>query len=61
MQSFDLSAQQRATLYMLANGKVSHGELLFRMGRRASNQCSFCPQMESLEHKFACCSRVAAA
>ena len=61
IQSFALSAQLRATLYMLANGKASHGELLFRTGRRTSNQCSFCPQMESLEHKLACCSRVAVA
>uniref|UniRef100_A0A182FLS7 Uncharacterized protein n=1 Tax=Anopheles albimanus TaxID=7167 RepID=A0A182FLS7_ANOAL len=54
----DLTSEQRSALYMLANGKVSHGELLVKIGRVSSAACVWCNCPESIEHKFALCPRV---
>uniref|UniRef100_A0A182IEA8 Uncharacterized protein n=1 Tax=Anopheles arabiensis TaxID=7173 RepID=A0A182IEA8_ANOAR len=60
VSSFKLSSHQRSMLYLLVHNKVSHGLLLDRMNR-ASSTCSFCSREETLEHRFALCSRVAGA
>lgn len=59
--SSNLTSLQRSTLYLLANAKIGHGALLWRMNRVQTSSCSFCPSIDTLEHKFACCSRVAGA
>lgn len=56
--SSKLSSQQRSTLYLLANGKLSHGELLYRMKRADTPLCAFCVNVDTLEHKFALCEKV---
>uniref|UniRef100_A0AAG5DMJ3 Reverse transcriptase domain-containing protein n=1 Tax=Anopheles atroparvus TaxID=41427 RepID=A0AAG5DMJ3_ANOAO len=56
-----LSSEQRSGLYLLVNGKISHGELLMKMGRTSSVSCMYCIERDTLEHKFTLCTRVIAA
>ena len=58
--SFKLASHQRSMLYLVVHNKVPHGLLLDRMNR-ASSACSFCSWIETLEHRFALCSKVSSA
>lgn len=62
ISSKKLSSPERSWYYLLANGKVSHQHLLFRINRVNTPACLHCGAAnEDLDHKFSTCPRVAEA
>uniref|UniRef100_A0A182NAM4 Uncharacterized protein n=1 Tax=Anopheles dirus TaxID=7168 RepID=A0A182NAM4_9DIPT len=49
----ELWPQQRSMLYLLVNGELPHEELMHKMNRAATPQCTICVNVDTLENKFA--------
>lgn len=59
VKSRGLTPEEKSNYYLLVNCKIMHQDLLFRMERVDSPNCLYCNQsVESLQHKFANCTRV---
>ena len=56
----ELSSQQKSLLFVFVNEKVAHRRLMFIIRRADGENCEHCPEpVETVEHKFAICPRVA--
>lgn len=58
-----ITSAQRSQLYLAINGKIEHRQLWFLMRRVEDEYCTYCQvqSIETIEHKFHSCPRVAPA